>query len=67
VNSEPRHSGWWSAELRTPIRPERLEHEDDDEHEDEALVADFGVSSVERYSALCLCGETLQEGRITTV
>jgi hypothetical protein len=27
------------------------------EHEDEPLVADFGVSSVERCAALCLCGE----------
>jgi len=31
----------------------------EDEHEDEDdLVADFGVSSAERYAALCLCGES---------
>jgi len=36
--------------------PPRFEHEHDDEHEDD-LVADLGVSSVERYAALCLCGE----------
>jgi hypothetical protein len=38
--------------------PPRFEHEHDDEHEDD-LVADLGVSSVERYAALCLCGELL--------
>ena len=30
------------------------EHDYDDEHD---LVADFGVSSVERFAALCLYGE----------
>ena len=37
--------------------PPRFEHEHDDEHEDD-LVADLGVSSVERYAALRLCGES---------
>jgi hypothetical protein len=37
----------------------RFEHEDDDEHEDETLVADFGVSSAERFAALRLCGESV--------
>jgi hypothetical protein len=32
----------------------RFEHEDDDEHEDETLVADFGVSSVERFAAFVI-------------
>ena len=39
-----------------PIDPDAFEH--DDEHKDEPLVADFGVSSVERYAALRLCGES---------
>jgi hypothetical protein len=30
----------------------RFADEDDDEHEDEPLVADFGASSVERFAAL---------------
>ena len=30
-----------------------------EEHEDEHLVADLGVSSVERYAALRLCGESI--------
>ena len=38
--------------------PPRFEHEHDDEHEDD-LVADLGVSSVERYAALRLCGESV--------
>jgi hypothetical protein len=37
--------------------PPRFEHEHDDEHEDD-LVADLGVSSVERSAALRLCGES---------
>ena len=39
------------------MMPPRFEHEHDDEHEDD-LVADLGVSSVERSAALCLCGES---------
>ena len=43
-----------------------FEHEHDDEHEHDSLVADFGVRlrraqssrSVERSAAPCLCGES---------
>jgi len=40
--------------------PPRFEHEHDDEHEND-LVADLGVSSVERSAALRLCGESPSE------
>jgi hypothetical protein len=36
-----------------------FEREDDDEQEDEPLVADFGASSVERFAALRLRGESV--------
>ena len=42
-----------------PQFPGSFEHEHDDEHEHDPLVADFGVSSVERSAALRLCGESV--------
>ena len=42
------------------LMPPRFEHEHDDEHEND-LVADLGVSSVERSAALRLCGESPSE------
>jgi hypothetical protein len=41
-----------------PLIPPRFEHENEHDDEDD-LVADLGVSSVERSAAPCLCGESL--------
>jgi hypothetical protein len=54
-NSQKRRDVTWQG--AATLLPPHFEHEHDDQHEHD-LVADLGVSSVERYAALRLCGES---------